>query len=86
MSATKKSRFVNALKDDEHLQPVARPSQTAGNGRRKITEGESIVAAQLPIIYSRRLAMLAAEEGVSKKDLIREAFELLFSTRGRAGT
>ena len=28
--------------------------------------------------------MLAAEEGVTKKDLMVEAFELLFAARGRA--
>ena len=79
----KQSRFANALKDDEHLQPVAAPVQKAGNGRRLITEGTSLIAANLPVIYNRRITMLAAEEGVTKKDLMQEAFDLLFAARGR---
>ena len=83
MSA-KQSRFANAFKDDEHLQPVALAVQKAGNGRRRITEGTSLVAANLPVEFNRRISMLAAEEGVTKKDLMVEAFELLFAARGRA--
>lgn len=80
----KQSRFANLLKNDEHLQAVATPTQKAGNGRRLITEGTSLVAANLPVIYNRRITMLAAEEGVTKKDLMIEAFDLLFAARGRA--
>lgn len=80
----KQSRFANLLKNDEHLQAVAAAPQKAGNGRRLITEGTSLVAANLPVIYNRRITMLAAEEGVTKKDLMIEAFDLLFAARGRA--
>lgn len=62
---------------------VAMPVQKAGNGRRLITEGTSLVAANLPIQYNRKISMLAAEEGVTKKDLMQEAFDLLFAARGR---
>lgn len=79
----KQSRFANALKADEHLQPVAAAVQKAGNGRRLITEGTSLVAANLPVQYNRRITMLAAEESVTKKDLMQEAFDLLFAARGR---
>ncbi|MGG7519711.1 ribbon-helix-helix domain-containing protein [Allorhizobium undicola] len=82
MAAAKKSPLANAFKDDEDLQPVASPVQKAGNGRRLITEGTSLVAANLPVQYNRRITMLAAEEGVTKKDLMQEAFDLLFATRG----
>lgn len=81
--ATKQSRFANALKADENLQPVHAAPQKAGNGRRLITEGTSLVAANLPVLYNRRISMLAAEEGVTKKDLMQEAFDLLFAARGR---
>ena len=84
MAAAKKNNpLANAFKDDEDLQPVAAPIQKAGNGRRLITEGTSLVAANLPVQYNRRITMLAAEEGVTKKDLMQEAFDLLFAARGR---
>lgn len=73
-----------ALSDDAHLHPVASAAQKAGNGRRLITEGTSLVAANLPVHYSRALALLAAEEGVTKKDLMQEAFDMLFKARGRS--
>lgn len=81
--ATKQSRFANALKADEHLQPVEGAQQKAGNGRRLKTEGNSLVAANLPVRYSRTLSLMAAEEGLTKKDLMIEAFDLLFAARGR---
>lgn len=79
----KENPLKNAFKDDETLQPVAAPVQKAGNGRRLITEGTSLVAANLPVQYNRKITMLAAEEGVTKKDLMQEAFDLLFTARGR---
>lgn len=82
--ASKQSRFANALKDDDHLQPVSAPVQKAGNGRRLITEGTSLVAANLPVRYNRAITMMAAEEGVTKKDLMLEAFDLLLAARGRS--
>lgn len=81
--AAKPNRLLNAFKDDEHLQPVTTAQQKAGNGKRLITEGTSLVAANLPIKYGRTVAMLAAEEGTTKKDLMQEAFDLLFAARGR---
>jgi hypothetical protein len=79
----KKSAFENVFKDDAALQPVATAGQKAGNGRRRITEGTSLVAANLPVDYNRRISLLAATEGVTKKDLMQEAFDLLFAARGR---
>lgn|GEM_PF-5604977 len=81
--STKQSRFANALKADEHLQPVSTAPQKAGNGRRLITEGTSLVASNLPVRYGRTLSLMAAEEGVTKKDLMQEALDLLFAARGR---
>lgn len=82
-ASKKKSAFDNVFDNDEELQPVAAPAQKAGNGRRLITEGTSLIAANLPVLYNRRISMLAAEEGVTKKDLMQEAFDLLFAARGK---
>jgi hypothetical protein len=79
-----KPSLQGAFDDDTHLQPVTTATQKAGNGKRLITEGNSLVAANLPVGYGRALAVLAAEEGVTKKDLMQEAFDLLFKARGRA--
>jgi hypothetical protein len=79
----KKSSLAAALKDDGHLTPVTSAPQRAGNGRRLITEGTSLVAGNLPIKYGRTLALIAAEEGVTKKDLLQEAIDLLLAARGR---
>lgn len=77
----RKSAFDRAFDDDDHLQAVPVAAQKAGNGRRLITEGTSLVAANLPVTYNRRISMMAAEEGVTKKDLMQEAFDLLFAAR-----
>ena len=83
--AQQKAGLRGALRDDAHLQPPTSLTQKAGNGRRLITEGTSMVGANLPVKYGRQLALIAAEEGVTKKDLMQEAFDLLFKARGRAG-
>lgn len=82
-SAAKKNPLANAFRDDDAMEPVAVARQKAGNGRRLITEGTSLIAANLPVGYGRAVTMLAAEEGTTKKDLMQEAFDLLFTARGR---
>lgn len=79
----KSNRLANAFRDDDHLAPVAQAVPKAGNGKRAILEGTSLVAANLDVRYGRTIAMLAAEERVTKKDLMQEAFDLLFAARGR---
>lgn len=80
-----KPSLQGAFDDDAHLRPVSTAIQKAGNGKRLITEGTSLVASNLPVSYGRTLAVMAAEEGVTKKDLMQEALDLLFKARGRAG-
>lgn len=73
-----------AFDDDTHLQPVATATQRAGNGKRLITEGESLLSANLPVKYPRTLALIAATEGTTRKALMMEALDMLFKARGRA--
>lgn len=84
MESHSKSKLQVRLRRRYPLKPVTTATQKAGNGKRLITEGNSLVAANLPVGYGRALAVLAAEEGVTKKDLMQEAFDLLFKARGRA--
>lgn len=76
--------LLGALKDDTHLKPVQTAAQKAGNGKRLITEGESLLSANLPVAYPRTLALIAAEEGTTRKALMIEALNMLFQARGRA--
>ena len=41
-----------------------------------------LVGANLPPSYARNLAMLHAETGRSKKDLLQEALDMLFTAKG----
>ena len=76
--------FAAAFKQDSHLQPTSTAQPKAGNGKRLVTEGTALVAANLPVAYQRTIAILAAESGISKKDLMQEAFDMLFKARGRS--
>lgn len=79
----KKPSLDALFRDDAALQPVERPPQKSRNGRRYISEGESLVAAKLPVEYARTLRIISAEEGIPIKELIAEALDLLLKTRGR---
>jgi hypothetical protein len=43
-----------------------------------------LVGANLPPAYARNLALLHAETGRSKKDLLQEALDMLFTAKGGA--
>lgn len=81
--AAKQSRFLNAMKDDAHLAPVASAPKKAGNGRSPASGPTSLVAANLPTNYAKTLRMMAAEEDTTLKALMEEAFGLLFAARGK---
>ncbi|MFC5387762.1 ribbon-helix-helix domain-containing protein [Aquamicrobium segne] len=49
------------------------------------TERTVLVGANLPPVYARNLAFLHAETGRSKKQLLREALDMLFTSKGGAG-
>lgn len=44
-----------------------------------------LVGANLPPKYARNLAMLHAETGRSKKELLQEALDMFFTAKGGAG-
>lgn len=86
MAKPKASGLLNAFAPEisQHLEPTQRSGQRAGNGKRLITEGESLLSANLPVKYPRSLALLAAEEGTTRKALMIEALEMLFKARGKS--
>jgi hypothetical protein len=49
------------------------------------TEQTVLVGANLPPAYARNLAYLHAETGRSKKQLLQEALDMLFTAKGGAG-
>ncbi|AXV18543.1 hypothetical protein CYG48_22155 (plasmid) [Neorhizobium sp. SOG26] len=49
------------------------------------SEPTVLVGANLPPIYARNLALLHAETGRSKKQLLQEALDMLFTAKGGAG-
>ncbi|WP_367957663.1 ribbon-helix-helix domain-containing protein [Aquibium pacificus] len=60
-------------------QSRERPYADAG------TEKTVLVGANLPPAYARNLAYLHAETGRSKKQLLQEALDMLFTAKGGAG-
>lgn len=86
MAKPKASGLQSAFAPDERLETAQRPAQLSGNGRRLITEGESLLSANLPVKYPRTLALLAAEEGTTRKALMIEALDMLFKARGKSPT
>jgi len=86
MAKPKASGLQSAFAPDERLEAAQRPAQLSGNGRRLITEGESLLSANLPVKYPRTLALLAAEEGTTRKALMIEALDMLFKARGKSPT
>lgn len=59
----------------------------AGRARRAEPAAEPtvLVGANLPPRYARNLAILHAETGRSKKELMQEALDMLFTAKGGAG-
>jgi len=73
--------------DDLPPPPAAAP---AGARRRRIaasTDSQEtvLVGANLPPAYARNLALLHAETGRSKKELLQQALDMLFTAQGGAG-
>ena len=57
------------------------PARTAKRARSR--EGTRLVGGHFPEAVSRQLAMIAAEEGVTKQELLAEALNLLFTKKGK---
>lgn len=73
------------------LPPTPAPStETAFRARPRSRRAEQptenaptvLVGANLPPSYARNLAFLHAETGRSKKELLQEALEMLFTSKG----
>lgn len=78
---------LNALLDDIPPAPVAAPTTRSPRARSVAPVGEgseqtAMVGANLPPQYARNLAFLHAETGRSKKELLQEALDLLFRSKG----
>ena len=69
--------------------PTAEPVRMASRARRTTSASEAVetvlVGANLPQKYARNLAMLHAETGRSKKELLQEALDMFFVSKGGAG-
>lgn len=61
---------------------VPRASRSAPSAEPQSTV---LVGANLPPAYARNLALLHAETGRSKKELLQEALDMLFRAKGGAG-
>lgn len=71
----------------DHI-PDAPPVATVQTRVRQHAEAPAatvLVGANLPPAYARNLAYLHAETGRSKKQLLQEALDMLFTAKGGAG-
>lgn len=71
--------------DDLPLQPA--PAVASPARRRRLAASAEpqqtvLVGANLPPAYARNLALLHAETGRSKKELLQEALDMLFTAKG----
>jgi hypothetical protein len=68
--------------------PTEKPRETTSlrgrKGRASNPENLVLVGANLPTSYARNLALLHAETGKTKKELLQEALDLLFIAKGGA--
>lgn len=67
--------------------PPPAPRQTIRSRRsaEPTSEATVLVGANLPPTYARNLALLHAETGRSKKQLLQEALDMFFTAKGGAG-
>lgn len=72
----KRSNLASVL--DHARAPVAAAEPVADVAERKTR----LVGANLPPRYARNLALLSAETGRDKKELLQEALDWLFTSKG----
>ena len=65
--------------------PIARQATRHRRNAEPSTEPTVLVGANLPPRYARNLAILHAETGRSKKQLLQEALDMLFTAKAGAG-
>lgn len=74
------NQFADALKSAPRNPPdPVRASRSPGNGR----GGLKHVGGYFPPTVSKRLRQMATEEETTVQDLLAEALELLFQSRGK---
>lgn len=90
--AKAKPNLIGLLDDipDEPPPAISRPRPRPSRIRKEtepVVEGQPtvLVGANLPPAYARNLALLHAETGRTKKELLQEALDLLFTAKGGAG-
>jgi hypothetical protein len=70
---------LDDLPEPIRTQPQVRSS---GPAKEKPSPATVLVGANLPPSYARNLALLHAETGLTKKELLQEALDLLFVQKG----
>lgn len=86
--AKPKPNLAGLLDNIPDAPPPATQRQAAARPRRNTEaapEPTVLVGANLPQPYARNLALLHAETGRSKKQLLQEALDMLFTAKGGAG-
>lgn len=83
--AKPKPNLAGLLDHIPDAPPLAPRRQTRERPAEAATEQTVLVGANLPPAYARNLAYLHAETGRSKKQLLREALDMLFTAKGGAG-
>lgn len=77
--------LLDHIPDAPPLAPQQRRQMRERPHAEVATEQTVLVGANLPPAYARNLAYLHAETGRSKKQLLREALDMLFTAKGGAG-
>lgn len=78
---------LNVAVEDIPERPAPITAQRSTRPRRDMTEAASqtvLVGANLEPRYARNLALLHAETGKSKKELLQKALDMLFTSAGGA--
>ena len=84
--AKPKPNLAGLLDNIPDAPPPPAPRQVrARRNAEPTTEQTVLVGANLPPAYARNLALLHAETGRSKKQLLQEALDMLFTAKGGAG-
>lgn len=80
----KKPNLASVL--DDLPEPIRAQERSGRKGREdKAEQGTVLVGANLPPSYARNLALLHAETGKTKKELLQEALDMLFVQKGGRG-
>lgn len=86
--AKPKPNLAGLLDNIPDEPPAAESPRLVVRHRRNVepsNEPTVLVGANLPPTYARNLALLHAETGRSKKQLLQEALDMLFTAKGGAG-